>query len=548
MRCSVVCSPPPQLLDLRRRQSWDHFCSSSSVSPCVPSPGTDYVDGKCSQSPSVMDAVHRASLRQVSLADELHRTKLKYRCLHCISMSAAAFLTISSSLPLLLSISEVLVTNATLQQQVYESRRSSSSSLTSSSSPPITVNISKSASCCGMDPVILPISLPVSQNTGSIVSEIDAPCTALATCCSTQLHHTSLHAVNSPRSSFVEESAPFASDSLTDRAWNVDGFVSGEEHSLEEDEIFSDEETSSPAMHPALRFTLKAPPSSIAVHHEHTVENESQIDLVPTHDSQRIKCSRRNTIISDETERIPIITHHRLGRDGCDGILDDSEQSARSPSEVWDGIQTNHQQQNERFHSPSKTSLKLQVDPLQMEILALKSKSSDADRAHEIEREEWKAARTAASAAAAKLAEASIAEFLAKKNPFEHDQHYLLLQLAQKEVDLQEKYREKAEALLQMEFLLTCHESESATAAAGAEACIQQLRQQLFHQQQLQHKNDQALSAALARAAAAEASAQIYSEQSTSDLAAANAAAAASATVVEQAQGKVQQVTITFHL
>ncbi len=31
------------------------------------------------QSSSVLDAVHRASLRQVSLADELHRTKLKYR-------------------------------------------------------------------------------------------------------------------------------------------------------------------------------------------------------------------------------------------------------------------------------------------------------------------------------------------------------------------------------------------------------------------------------------------------------------------------------------
>jgi hypothetical protein len=66
------------------------------VSPCVALPGTDYLDGKCSQSPSAMDAVHRASLRQVSLADELHRTKLKYRCLRWITISAAAFLTISS--------------------------------------------------------------------------------------------------------------------------------------------------------------------------------------------------------------------------------------------------------------------------------------------------------------------------------------------------------------------------------------------------------------------------------------------------------------------
>ena len=58
---------------------------------------------------------------------------------------------------------------------------------------------------------------------------------------------------------------------------------------------------------------------------------------------------------------------------------------------------------------------------------------------------------------------------------------------------------------------------------------------------------DGELSAEAIRAAAAEASAQIYREQSTSDLAAANAAAAASATVVEQAQSKVQQVTISFH-
>lgn len=476
---------------------------------------------------------------------------------HCLQLY---FLTIFSSLLLLLSCSEVLVTNATLQQQVYESsRRSSLSSLSSSSSPPITVNISKAASNFGVDTVILPISLPVSQNAGSIVSEIDASCTALAKRCSTQLYHSSLHAVYSPRSSYVEGSAPFASDSVTDRAWNVNEFM-GEEHSLEEDEIFSDEESSSPAMYPALRFTLKAPPSSIAVQeccptsvlhackHEPTVGNKSQIDLVSTHDSRTIKCSNSKTIISDQKESTPIITNHRIGRGGCDGIIDDNEQSARSPSNVLDDIQTNHQQQNEQCHSPSKTSLKLQVELLQMEILALKSKSSDADRAHEIEREEWKAARIAAFVAAAKLAEASTAEFLSKENQFEHDQHCLLQQLAQKEVDLQEKDKEKAEALRQMEFLLTRHEKESATAAACAEACIQQLRQQLFYQQQLQHKSDQALSAALARAAAAEASAQIYSEQSASDLAAANAAAAASATIVEQAQGKVKQVTIAFRL
>ena len=380
--------------------------------------------------------------------------------------------------------------------------------------------------------VILPLSLPVSQNTGSIVSEVDAP--------------------------VVEESAPVASVSLTDRAWNVGGFVSGEENLLEddeitsdeEDEVTSDEEISSPAMYPAVRFTLKAPPSSIAVHHEPTVRNECSIDILSTHDSQRIKCSSRKIISSDETESSSIISHHGLGLDECDGILDDNEQSARSPSKVLYGIQTNHQQQNQRCHSPSNSSLKLQVDLLQMEILALKSKSSDADRAHEIEREEWKAARTAASAAAAKLVEASTAEFLSKQIQFEQNQQHLLQQLgvlAQKEVELQGKDREKAEALLQMEFLLTCHESKSATAAADAEACIQELRQQLFHQQQLQHKSDQALSTALVRAAAAEASAQIYREQSTSDLAAANAAAAASATVVEQAQSKVQQVTISFH-
>ena len=83
MLCLIIVTIHHQVLALRRDQPYGHSCPSAS--DAIVSSGfaplacaADAAD-QASHSPSAMHAAHLASLRQVLLADELHRTKLKYR-------------------------------------------------------------------------------------------------------------------------------------------------------------------------------------------------------------------------------------------------------------------------------------------------------------------------------------------------------------------------------------------------------------------------------------------------------------------------------------
>jgi hypothetical protein len=486
-----------------------------------------------------------------------------------------------------LTRSEVLASNAALQQQVYGSRRPSPSS---SASPHAAAASSTAAAPCGASPISLSLSNTRLSSSPSLCLASSPDVTAAniikagaAAACSSGQHRS---LCSSGGDVFM------AAECTAAGAWTAAGCQwenedSGDEEASDSDEEArnSDEEASPLPSHPAARFTLRAPPTAppAAV----AESGGGGMGLVSPCESPRMERSGggsggdKSSVVchnclddnddGDDGDHEQRREHHQPCRTDaaaaapCDALSPAPRWLPSPPSKALDGTHGQHQQQSDPV-----LPMEQQLAVLQAEVLALQCKG----RAHTLEREGWMAAAAAA-------AEVSAAELLAKQNQMQHEQELHL----QKEMRWQQHDQEKTEALVQCKLLLLQFESDAATAAAAAAAAVvtavdaanvsaaacmedlkhqlhlaQHAQQQLAEQQQQQAEQhaqqQQALAAALVGAAAAEAATERIAFElaaangataaAAADAAAAFAAAAASEAVVDEAQGKVEQVMLAL--